>query len=119
MNAIDSAQPFDIGLQLERTALAWRRTSLAFAAATLVGMRLLAESIGAWALLPCFAGLILVAVVMGLAHRRYSVIHRHLTSDALEPRRDGIALHFLCAGLSFVFGVIALVIVFYHGLVGL
>jgi uncharacterized membrane protein YidH (DUF202 family) len=116
MNTLDSAQPFDVGLQLERTALAWRRTSLAFGVATLAGMRVLAESIGAWALVPGFACLILMGVVMLLAHRRYSSIHRHLTSAAETPRREWFALHLLCAGLAFVLGVVALSIVLYDAI---
>lgn len=55
---------FDPGLQPERTELAWRRTSLAFAVGSLVAMRVLPVALGSawWALIGLFG----VVVAMGL-----------------------------------------------------
>jgi uncharacterized membrane protein YidH (DUF202 family) len=65
----------DPGLQVERTILAWRRTTLALAIATLVISRLTFTSVGASALVPMLlvgAGLLWVGVVLS---RRRGVPH--------------------------------------------
>lgn len=65
----------DPGLQVERTVLAWRRTTLALAIATLVISRLTFTSVGASALVPMLlvgAGLLWVGVVLS---RRRGVPH--------------------------------------------
>lgn len=59
--------PRDPGLQVERTVLAWRRTTLALAIATLVVSRLTFLAVGAPTLLPALlvgAGLLWVGVVL-------------------------------------------------------
>lgn len=79
------------GLQNERTALAWRRTALAIATASLIGLRVISERVGAWALLPAGMGLV-IAVVMTLgSHLRYRSNHVALTSthQAQTPLTDG------------------------------
>lgn len=86
-----SAQPFDAGLQSERTALAWRRTALAVATVSLIGLRIAPERLGSWALLPAGMGLV-VALVMAIgSHRRYRSNHVALTSStqARIPLTDG------------------------------
>lgn len=57
----------DPGLQVERTVLAWRRTTLALAIATLVIARLTFMSVGASVIVPSMllgAGLLWVGVVL-------------------------------------------------------
>lgn len=73
-------RPSEGGLQNERTALAWRRTALAIATASLIGLRVISERVGAWALLPAGMGLV-IAVVMTLRSRlRYRTNRVVLTS---------------------------------------
>jgi len=88
----------DPGLQVERTVLAWRRTTLALAIATLVISRLTFTSVGGSALVPMLlvgAGLLWVGVVLS---RRRGVTHEDDPSfDSLL--RDG--------RLPFVVAVIA------------
>ena len=62
---------FDIGLQPERTALAWRRTGLALLAGSLIATRVLPELLGPWAALLGFAGVIAAAILLIGIHRRY------------------------------------------------
>lgn len=114
-----SGRPFDAGLQLERTALAWRRTCLALAAASIGAMRVHPDSLGPWSIALGAVGLVLAALVMWLAHRRYSATHHRLTAEPSHPGTETIALHLLCVSALFVLGGIALVAVilsvFPHG----
>ncbi|MCC2594665.1 DUF202 domain-containing protein [Tessaracoccus sp. OS52] len=92
-------RPFDPGLQPERVALSWRRTALAVAVGSLVYARLIAPVIGAWALVPTLAGLVL-ATVMGLkSTRRYRHHHRTLTSQR-GHLADGALMAFIAASVS-------------------
>ncbi len=74
----------DPGLQVERTLLAWRRTTLALAIATLVIARLTLLSVGASALVPLLlvgAGLLWVGVVL---------VRRRGESHAEDPYFDSM-----------------------------
>lgn len=73
-------RPFDKGLQPERSALAWQRTALSIAVGSLLFGRILATSLGLWALLPMLAGLCMSAALGVKAHQRYAHHHRTLTS---------------------------------------
>jgi putative membrane protein len=70
---------YDVGLQPERTALAWRRTGLALTVAGFAALRALPEAFGPWALVPATLGLLASLTVVVLAHRRYRVTHETLT----------------------------------------
>ncbi|WP_114854313.1 YidH family protein [Brachybacterium sp. YJGR34] len=75
---------YDDGLQPERTLLAWRRTCLSFAVASLVGMRVALPTLGLPAVIVgvVCAGLAVLAYVV--AATGYSRAHRALhESDAL------------------------------------
>jgi putative membrane protein len=77
-----SERVWDSGLQAERTALAWRRTSLAMAVAAVGAGRLAAPALGVVAIALAGLGLIQAVGVSVLAHRRYGVTHRSLLATA-------------------------------------
>jgi putative membrane protein len=108
--------PFDAGLQPERTALAWRRTGLALGAGALVGVRVLPEILGVWAIVPAGIGIVLAAAVIGLSHHRYRRHHVTLAGGHDPARLPGGGLAALTAITTLLFGVAALVIalVFAH-----
>ena len=66
-----TATPRDPGLQPERTALAWQRSALALAVATIVVGRLTFSTVGLVALLVVALGLGHTAVIFATAHRHY------------------------------------------------
>ena len=75
-------QPFDPGLQLERTLLAWRRTALAVAVVSAAMIRLSTPVIGWVAVLVGSCGITLTVtayVAMGVRYRR---VHLSLTQNA-------------------------------------
>lgn len=72
-------RPFDVGLQPERTALAWRRTALALVVGALVGMRVLPALLGPWALIPAGMGIIFSVALLVASHVRYRRQHELLT----------------------------------------
>lgn len=76
-----SDRPFDAGLQLERSSLAWRRTALALSVASLAALRIMPDVLGMWALVPTGAGAAASIAALFLAHRRYRRIHTALTSS--------------------------------------
>lgn len=77
---VAQAEPFDPGLQPERTALAWRRTSLSVTVGALISLRVLPHYWGAWGLILAGAGVVLSLLVIVLAHRRYQTHHHRLTT---------------------------------------
>jgi putative membrane protein len=103
---------FDEGLQVERTALAWRRTSLALAVAAVGVGRLAAPVIGAVAIALAGLGLLQALTVSVNARRRYRLAHRSLTSrgDLADLRQGGLPIAAL-AGSCLTVGVLALAFV--------
>ena len=103
-------RPFDAGLQPERTALAWRRTALAVAVASLVALRILPEVLGSWALIPAALGAGVSFVAIVITQRRYRRIHTVLTSSESDRvALSGGVLPALMAVATFGGGVMALV----------
>lgn len=102
-------RPFDQGLQLERTALSWRRTVLALAAAAFAGAKVLFGPLGYAAVIVGGAGLVLALLLYVLSGRRYLREHRRLTrtgeGHAPLPGAGTLAL---CSAMVAVAGVLAL-----------
>ncbi len=66
------AGPFDVGLQVERTALSWRRTALSLAVGSLVALRLLPVWLhGAGWIVPGMIGLVASAALWMISRRRH------------------------------------------------
>ncbi len=105
-------RPFDAGLQPERTALAWRRTSLALGVGALAGLRVLTHYWGAPGLIPAGVGVAASVLVLAFAHRRYRTVHRRLTSGQhVRSGLPGGALALLLAAVGFSAGAVALTLV--------
>ena len=83
-----TATPHDPGLQPERTALAWQRSALALAVATIVVGRLTFSTVGLVALLVVALGLGHTAVIFATAHRRY-----RMRTGAQEAKGWPTAVH--------------------------
>ena len=104
-----SDRPFDAGLWVERTALAWRRTALAVAVGSLAALRILPEVLGAWALIPTALGAGVAIVALGLTHRRYRRIHTILTaSESERAALSGGVLPAAMAAATVAGGIMAL-----------
>jgi uncharacterized membrane protein YidH (DUF202 family) len=108
-------QPFDPGLQPERTALAWRRTCLTLLAGSLVAARILPELFGPWAALAGLAGVAGSGALLATVQRRYRRHHTGLHRDGdRSPVADGrliaclAALAFAAAAVSL--GTVVLVV---------
>ncbi|WP_171058232.1 DUF202 domain-containing protein [Modestobacter altitudinis] len=103
---------FDDGLQAERTALAWRRTSLALAVAAAGAGRLAAPALGVLALALAGLGLVQAVAVGWGAARRYRAVRRALTShgDLSTLRAGGLPMAALAVSGA-VTGLLALAFV--------
>jgi len=99
---------FDQGLQPERTALAWRRTSLSLIVGALVAARVLPHFWGPPGLLIAGVGIIASLAVLVLAHRRYLTSHHRLTSGQFERGLPDGALPALLAGAALAAGVVGI-----------
>lgn len=97
--------PWDSGLQIERTTLAWTRTALSFVVGAMVLIRLVARNHVALAFAATALTAPLVALITWLAWRRYRRDERSLHSEA--PLSDG-ALPGAVAALTVVVGGLGL-----------
>lgn len=104
-------KPFDVGLQAERTALSWQRTTLALAVGVLLAGRLLVVVWGSLSYLIVAAGLVLVAGLFLLGYRRYESTHSTLVTSVGQrvPLTSALPL-FVWALAVFCLAVCALVL---------
>jgi len=101
---------FDDGLQVERTELAWRRTSLALAVASLGSIRVLPIVLGIWSITIGVIGLV-VALAMAInSHRRYLKQSVSLTKTR-DRLSQGAIMHFTTALLLALLGITGLLAV--------
>ncbi|MDX2376526.1 DUF202 domain-containing protein [Microbacterium sp. LRZ72] len=85
--------PFDAGLQPERTLLAWRRTALALALGSLVGLRFTLYDFGPLAVAVGVGGTVAAAAAYVSAAARYRRTHRALVAGGtLPPQARAVAL---------------------------
>ncbi|PBC47451.1 DUF202 domain-containing protein [Rhodococcus sp. ACPA1] len=98
---------FDLGLQPERTALAWRRTVLALVAGSLISAKLLAPLLGWISMLIPLAFLAASVVALTLLHRRYRSTVRALTQTEMIARLPDGRLPALAALMTLALGAIA------------
>ncbi|GAT72416.1 hypothetical protein MHM582_0889 [Microbacterium sp. HM58-2] len=103
--------PFDPGLQVERTELAWRRTALAIAIGSLLSLRVLPlalpEAAVGWGFAPGLAGLLAACALWFAARRRQLRLSAVLAGDGAASRPGGRLLFALTA-FGTGFGVLAL-----------
>lgn len=97
----------DPGLQLERTALAWRRTALALMIGPVAAARLLAPERGVWAALAAAGGLVVAVGVAVLASRRHRTQARVMSGAASPHDLPGGLLLVLTAVVLVAGGVVA------------
>lgn len=102
--------PLGAGLQLERTALAWRRTVLALLVASLAGVRVLFGTFGYAAIAVGGVGLALALLLRGMAGRRVRAAWWRLSESGEYDTRlpDGLPLA-LCTVVVLAVGLFALV----------
>lgn len=108
-------EPYDPGLQPERTALAWRRTSLALVAAALGALKVTWGLSPLWASIASGVALVAAAWILALANRRYRRTHRALTAGQEALPGDGV-LPGATAALSAAAGLLALLLLLTQGL---
>lgn len=90
---MSESRPFDVGLQPERSALAWRRTALALTVGPLVMARLLAPALGTWAVVIAVGGVLFGLFLLLGSAARYRRVHEALTGRAAPGRRSGFVPH--------------------------
>lgn len=107
-----SERPFDVGLQAERTALAWQRTTLSFGVAALVAARLLTNVFSTASFVIGAVGVILIVLIFVVGHRRYRTNHARLTAagSARVPLASTAPLLFYAVA-SFALGLLGLVFI--------
>lgn len=105
-------RPFDVGLQAERTALAWQRTTLSFGVAALVAARLLTNIFSTASFIIGALGVILMVLVFVVGHRRYRTNHARLTAagTARIPLASAAPLMFYAAA-TLALGLLGLIFI--------
>lgn len=99
----DFESVWDVGLQPERTSLAWQRTTLALLSAGLVVARLVGHHYPPGGVFIAVAATLLAAALGWLGSRRYAVLQRKLRAEtplAQGPVNLLVLASFLIVGLG-------------------
>lgn len=99
------------GLQAERTALSWRRTSLALLSTALVLARVLAGSLGGWAIAPALLAAIFVVLMYALAAVRNARADRRDDGDLAASHAGSLTFVAMIATVFLATAVLVLVVV--------
>lgn len=75
-------EPLDVGLQRERTILAWRRTALSITIIAAVSLRVIPPVLGAWSFALCASLLIVAGWLLFTTERHYRLLHRGYETPA-------------------------------------
>lgn len=81
----EASQVWDVGLQLERTGLAWQRLALSMLGIGVALPRLIAPTLGWWCLPATLVLLACSALLLAFGDRRYVSVHRSLTASDSPP----------------------------------
>lgn len=100
------SRPFDVGLQLERTLLAWRRTCLALAVGVAVAVRYSEPVPLPFSLWFGLGAVGALALAYWATSARYRRAHRALQRDPHTLPTGGVAIS-LVAGVSLALGLAA------------
>jgi uncharacterized membrane protein YidH (DUF202 family) len=104
-------QPFDVGLQTERTLLAWRRTCLSTAGISAAAVRFTVADIGVVAVFVGGAAFALSVAAWVVATYRYRRVHRSLTAGRADWVSGG-SMVAVTAVATILMAVLAIVILF-------
>ncbi len=101
---------FDVGLQQERTALAWDRTGLSMLVCSLLYLRAIGGPYGRPSVAPALIGIAAGAAMLFLGSRRYGRLHAMLRDGGAVDRHRYLLAVWVAAvllGTSSLFAVAA------------
>ncbi len=107
-----TGEPFDPGLQPERTRLAWQRTAASIAVGALVYARVEADFLGPLSLLVGLLGALLGLAIGHRSRARYRYTHLSLNAGIVRLP-DGL-LPLAVAGVVFGAGLLALAVAIFQ-----
>lgn len=100
----------DVGVQPERTALAWTRTAISLAVVSSVFLRW-AREFGPWMLLIICGYMISAALIVVTSRRRYSLGVHGIIKEKVQPNTLAVVM---MTASSIVMGLLTLILVITH-----